>query len=141
MIKSITPLILVFSLICIATEKDNYGNVTVSEIISIYDGDTFRCNIKNYPPIIGERMSIRINGIDTPEIKGKSEKEKELARKAKQFTVNELRSAKKIELRNMKRGKYFRIVADVYVDGKDLGAMLIQAGLAIPYKNGTKQTW
>ena len=50
----------------------------------------------------------------------------------------QLRAAKKIELRNMKRGKYFRIVADVYVDGKSLGDMLIKRSLAVPYDGGHK---
>ena len=102
----ITFLIFILYLICPATERDKiYGNVIVSEITSIYDGDTFRANIKGYPPIIGEKISIRINGIDTPEMRGKSEKEKELARKAKQFTVDKLRNAKTIELRNIKRAQ------------------------------------
>ena len=44
----------------------NYGSVMVSEITSIYDGDTFRANIKEYPEIIGYRIGMRINGIATP---------------------------------------------------------------------------
>lgn len=121
-----------------ALSKKNYGSVIVLEVTSIYDGDTFRANIKDYPDLIGYRIGIRVNGIDTPEMKGKCQKEKELARKAKQFTVAKLRSAKKIELRNMKRGKYFRIVADVYVDGKNLTDSLIKTGLGVPYDGGTK---
>ncbi|MDA7816848.1 thermonuclease family protein [Sulfurimonas sp.] len=65
-------------------------------------------------------MSIIVNGIDAPEIKGKYELEKVLALKAKKQTVFMLRGAKVIELRNMKRGKYFRIVADVFVDDVNL---------------------
>ena len=50
-----------------AYAKDkNFGNATVLEVTSIYDGDTFRANIKGFPPVIGEHMSICINGIDTP---------------------------------------------------------------------------
>jgi len=140
--KRIIYIILFFCLICSAAEKDNtYGNAVVNEITSIYDGDTFRCNINCFPAIIGERISIRINGIDTPEIRGSSAREKELARKAKQFAVEKLRSAKKIELKNMKRGKYFRILADVFVDGKNLGEMLIKAGHAVAYDGGTKPKW
>jgi len=119
----------------------NYGSVVVSEVASIYDGDNFRANIKGYPDLLGYRISIRVNGVDTPEIRGKCEQEKILARKAKQFTVNALRNAKKIELFNMKRGKYFRIVADVYVDGISLADGLISNKLAVPYEGGTKQDW
>ena len=115
-----------------------YGSAVVSEVTSIYDGDTFRAILKGYPEIIGYRIGVRINGIDTPEMRGQCQKEKKLARQAKEMTVTQLRGAKKIELRNMKRGKYFRIVADVYVDGKNLGDMLIKRSLAVPYDGGHK---
>ena len=118
--------------------RKNYGSVVVSEVTSIYDGDTFRVNIEQYEDIIGYRMAIRVNGIDTPEMRSKCKAEKVLARQAKQITVAALRDAKVIELRNMKRGKYFRIVADVYVDGHNLGDILIQKKLAVPYDGGTK---
>jgi micrococcal nuclease len=42
-----------------------FGNAIVKEVISIYDADTFRANIKDWPDIIGYRMSIRLNGVDT----------------------------------------------------------------------------
>jgi len=116
----------------------NFGNVRVAEVTSIYDGDTFRVNIAGYPDIIGERIPVRINGIDTPELRGKCQQEKVLARKAKQITVEMLRNAKVIELRNMHRGKYFRIVADVYADGKSVATELIKRGLAVVYDGGRK---
>ena len=119
--------------------KQNYGNIIVNEVTSIYDGDTFKVNINSYPPIIGKKMSIRLNGIDTPEIRGsKCKKEKQLAYKAKRLTVNTLRNAKVIELRNIQRGKYFRIVADVYVDDKSLAKILIKNKLAVKYYGKTK---
>lgn len=115
-----------------------YGNVFVDEVTSIYDGDTFRVSIKDYPAIIGNRVAIRVNGIDTPEIRAKCKKEKLLARKAKQFTVNFLRTSKVIELRNIQRGKYFRIVADVYGDGVNLTTELIKHKLGVAYDGGKK---
>ena len=138
---SIKMLLVLALSLCLNAEslsKKNYGAVTVSEVTSIYDGDTFRANIKEYPEIIGYRMGIRIKGIDTPEMRGKCQKEKDLARKAKQFTVAQLREADKIELHNMKRGKYFRIVADVFVDGNNLAQMLIDNDLAVIYDGGHK---
>lgn len=84
-----------------------YGSILVDEITSIYDGDTFRVKIDSWPEIAGERVPVRILGIDTPELRTKCESEKALARKAKQFTVAKLRGAKSIELRDMRRGKYF----------------------------------
>lgn len=127
---------------CAESIKDKvFGDAFVNEVTSIYDGDTFRCNIEGYPSIIGERIGIRVNGIDTPEMRDKRPHIKKLAQKAKQFAVELLRSSKPIELRNMKRGKYFRIVADVYMGGRSLGEELIHAGLAKPYDGGKKTQW
>ena len=89
-------------------------------------------------PIIGEKISIRVNGIDTPEIKGKCEKEKYDAPQAQQRVADILKDADQIVLRNMERGKYFRIAADVFVDGESLADMLIEAGMAVRYDGGTK---
>jgi len=133
-------IILTVSFSLYAKDK-SYGDVKVLEVTSIYDGDTFRANIKGYPAIVGEHMSIRINGIDTPELQGKCDKEKQLARKAKQFTVEHLRGAKSITLKNIKRGKYFRLIADVYVDGISLGEQLIIKGHAVKYSGKTKRNW
>lgn len=115
-----------------------YGDIKVDNVVSIYDGDTFRVNINSYPPIIGQNMSIRVNAIDTPEMRGKCLKEKELARKAKKLTVSKLRGAKVVELRNMQKGKYFRIVADVFIDDQSLANILIKENLAVPYNGGKK---
>ena len=52
----------------------NYRSAQVEEITY-----TFRANIKGYPPIIGERISIRVNGVDTPELRAKCEAEKILS--------------------------------------------------------------
>ena len=118
-----------------------YGTLIVEQITSIYDGDTFRANLKGVPPIIGNRMSIRLSGVDTPEIRGKCDREKKLALQAKQFTVAFLRNAKFIQLIHIKRGKYFRIVAEVDADGQNLSDALVKAGLAVPYDGGTKTNW
>ena len=41
----------------------------------------------------------------------------------------------------MQRGKYFRILADVEVDGVDLGTLLVKEGLAKVYDGGKKSDW
>lgn len=125
---------------CYADNK-SYGSVVADEVTSIYDGDTFRVNINDWPAIVGQRVPIRVKGIDTPELRGKCQTEKELARKAKQHTVQLLRGAKIIELQNIGRGKYFRILADVSVDGRDLGESLVKNGLAVKYYGVAKIDW
>ena len=129
---------LVFAFTTTTFAGQNYGSVVISEVTSVYDGDTFRANIPDFPELIGRNIGIRINGIDTPEIKGKCEREKQLALEAKQFTMNMLTKAKMVELRNLQRGKYFRIVADVYADGINVGDALVKEMLAVVYDGGKK---
>ncbi len=69
-------IILIFCLLSFSIHAKDYGNVTVSEVTSIYDADTFRVNIDGYPPIVGERIPVRVLGVDAPELRGKCESEK-----------------------------------------------------------------
>ena len=46
--------------------------------------------------------------------------------------------ARRIDLLDAERGKYFRIVARVVADGKDIGQALIDRGMAVEYDGGKK---
>jgi micrococcal nuclease len=118
-----------------------YGTVTVSKVISVYDGDTFRVNIDSLPPIVGKNIPIRVNGVDTPEIQGKCKYEKNLALEARDFVRSKLANAKEIKLTNLQRGKYFRVVANVLVDGVSLEQELLDKELAYRYDGGKKLSW
>ena len=118
-----------------------YGTVTVSKVISVYDGDTFRVNIDSLPPIVGKNIPIRLNEVDTPEIQGKCQYEKDLALEARDFVRSKLANAKEIKLNKLQRGKYFRLVADVMVDGVSLGQELLENELAYKYSGGKKSSW
>lgn len=120
---------------------ENYGGVQINSVTSIYDADTFKVNIDHWPEVIGHRVPVRVAGIDAPELRGHCPEEKNAARTAKQFTVNALRSGKHIELRNIQRGKYFRLLAEVWIDGRSLGDLLIKGGLAVRYDGGKKIDW
>jgi micrococcal nuclease len=118
-----------------------YGTVIVSRVISVYDGDTFRVDIDSLPPIVGKNIPIRLNGVDTPEIRGKCQYEKDLALEARDFVRNKLANAKEIKLNNLQRGKYFRVVANVIVDGVSLEQELLDNELAYKYTGGKKSSW
>ncbi len=118
-----------------------YGTVTVSKVISVYDGDTFRVDIASLPPIVGKNIAIRVNGVDTPEIRGKCQYEKNLALEARDFVRGKLANAKEIKLTNLQRGKYFRVVANVLVDGVSLEQELLDNKLAYEYSGGKKLSW
>ena len=66
------------------------------------------------------------------------EKEKYSAKQGKDLVADILKNAESIDLKNIERGKYFRIVADVFVDGDSLADELIEAGMAVRYDGGKK---
>lgn len=108
------------------------------KVIKVYDGDTITIasvlpNTTN--PIY--RFSVRLNGIDTPEIKGKTPEERELAKHARDALIEKI-YGKFVELRNVETEKYGRILADVYLDNEHINQWLIDMNFAVAYDGGTK---
>ena len=141
MLKKISLYFLICFLSLNTYAAKQYGSVTVSKVISVYDGDTFRVNIDSLPPLIGKNIPVRLEGVDTPEINGKCQYEKDLALEARDFVRSKLLNATEIKLNDLQRGKYFRIVAKVYIDGVSLEEELLQNGLAYQYNGGKKSNW
>ena len=136
--KKLVFLTILFLLLPSYSCAKSFGNYEGAVYLRNYDGDTITFNLPGLHPIISEKINIRVNGIDTPEIRGKCEKEKYDAKQAKEMVTDILKEAERIELKNMERGKYFRIAADVIVDGENLGDMLVEAGMAVRYGGGKK---
>ena len=114
--------------------------ITGGKVIKVYDADTITIASKlpyKESPIY--RLSVRLNGIDTPEIKGKdiSEEEKEAAKVARDFVSN-LVLNKYVTIKNIESEKYGRILADVYVGDIHLNDLLIKERYAVPYNGGHK---
>lgn len=113
--------------------------VKYGKVIKVYDGDTI--TIASYLPIQDSplyRFSVRLYGIDTPEIKGKTQAEKDLAIAAKNGLSN-LILGKIVELRNITNEKYGRILCDIYLGDLHVNAWMIDQKYAIRYNGGTKE--
>ena len=117
-----------------------YDGPVLADVVSVYDGDTLTVDAHPWPQIT-MRVSVRVNGIDTPEIRGKCETEKARAQEAKALTKQ--MSDQKVVLKNIFLGKYAgRVVADVYAeDGTKIAEALISLGLAYRYEGGTRRSW
>jgi len=113
----------------------DFPNVTYHRC---YDGETCTFTIPSVHPLFGEKISVRIAGIDTPEIRGKCQEETALAMQARNLVRRMLGQARRIDLLDAERGKYFRIVARVLADGRDIGQTLIDRGMAVAYDGGKK---
>jgi micrococcal nuclease len=118
--------------------------VTEGYVVKVYDGDTITIASKlpyNNSPVY--RFHVRLNGIDSPEIKGKTEEEKAAAHKAQKALEN-LILHKDVTLKNLKTEKYGRILADVYIRKIKVNQWMLNNHYAVVYDGGTKfspQSW
>lgn len=116
-------------------ETQAFENVSVD---SVYDGDTFKINLNCSVAVYCEKVPVRVLGVDTPEIKGKTAKEKRLAQKAKAFTKNFL-AQRPVSLTDCSRDKYFRLLCNVTNgQGQNLAQELIKRDLGYEYWGGKK---
>ncbi len=112
-----------------------------AKIINVIDGDTVKAEVMIWP---GQYVQtyIRINGIDTPEHRGRCSKEKELAKQATNLLENTIPETQDVFLYNIHNGKFAgRVVADIKtLDGTSVAqTMLSKAELARPYNGKEKR--
>ncbi|MBO6826694.1 MAG: thermonuclease family protein [Sneathiella sp.] len=114
-------------------------------VTSVYDGDTVTMEVLIWK---GQKVeaSIRLKGIDTPEIRGKCSAEKLLAIKARDFvrelTLGKLTILEAIPYEGKADGKFGRIIGTLYTpNGENINQMLVNKGLAREYDAGKRQSW
>lgn len=110
-----------------------------------YDGDTPRITMPGLPPELA-RMEVRAAGIDTPEMHGHCQAEKDGAQRAakrlKELLTNAVASGRPVLFCDPVWDKYGgRVRAHVLVDGQDIAPLLIREGLARPYEGGHRDGW
>lgn len=109
-------------------------------VVKVYDGDTITI-ISRLPYSKSElyKFSVRLSGIDCPEIKGHNIDEKQCALLAK-AELEKLILNKDVTLKNLKTEKYGRILADVYLGDLHINKQMLDKCLAVEYDGGTKKT-
>lgn len=115
--------------------------ITEGEVIRVYDGDTITIVSKlPYDTSPLYRFSIRLAGIDSAEIKGKTEQEREMAQEAKS-ALEKLILHKVVALKNLKTEKYGRVLADIYIGDLHVNQWLLDNKYAVEYSGGKKSDW
>lgn len=122
MIRSRTKSLIVAGLCALGVAGYHYA--IADQTIAVIDGDTIERNGVRY----------RLLGFDTPETyfaRCQVEYEKGIAAKLR---LQELISSGSVRLVETRRSdRYGRVLAQLFVDGEDVGRMLISEGLARPY--------
>lgn len=108
----------------------------------IVDGDTF-AGVVTLDGGIDVTVRVRIRNIDTPEIHGDCEYEREMATRAKEKLAELIPVGTVTDLTNIKDDKYLgRIDANVSdTHGHDIGEAMIRTGLARRYNGGHRKSW
>jgi endonuclease YncB( thermonuclease family) len=114
-----------------------------ARLVEVYDGDTVKVVV-----MLGKEpflISVRIKGIDAPEIKkskGKLFEEHLAALKVKQY-VEEMLRGPIIKVRFLKWDKFGgRIIGDVFTnDNQNVADILLEEGWVKPYNGEAKKEW
>ena len=111
-------------------------------VLDVIDGDTVTVRARIW---LGQAIEIRVRlaGIDTPELRGRCDRERQLAAEARDVLTEQI-AGRQVTLRDIRYGTYAgRVVARVSVRGEpDLGAMLLASGLARTYAGrGPRPDW
>lgn len=115
--------------------------IKFAKVIKVYDGDTITVAAKlpfEESPIY--RFSVRLAGVDSPEMKGAHEKERLLAIKSRD-ALSTLLLGQIIELKNNKKEKYGRLLADIYYKDIHVNNWMLTNNYAVKYDGGKKLTW
>lgn len=108
-------------------------------LLSVYDGDTISVECEIWPKFT-VTASVRIRGIDTPEIRAKCPEEKRRAIAARDYLSLIIRD--RVEIRDVQLGKFAgRVVADVFIEGVSVAEILIARDLGRPYSGGKREGW
>ena len=113
----------------------------VKKVTKVVDGDTIDVTLDMGFDILYQQR-VRLFGIDTPESRTRDLVEKKYGLKAKKFLQDKLKKAKSITIRTHKgeeKGKFGRILGDIYCDGKSVNSEMVKVGHAVAYYGQNKE--
>jgi endonuclease YncB( thermonuclease family) len=113
---------------------------------AVCDGDTFKVNLKGEGAyaydLVYKNLPVRLFNVDAPEYYSpKCARELKMAIQARDLLQSILMkdNGQGIQLVNAIRGKYFRLVSDVHVNGENIKQKLLDSGLYTSYDGRTKR--
>jgi endonuclease YncB( thermonuclease family) len=108
----------------------------------VVDGDTIKVTAAPWPSL-RTSVTIRVDGVDTPELRSRCAKEATGAKQARDFVIARLdATGGAVTLHDIRPGKYAsRMVARVMINDHNLATLLIKAGLGREYHGGWRQGW
>jgi micrococcal nuclease len=134
------PILLLAFLALPAHAAEIAGPVRAS-LVRVIDGDTVEADVHVWPGHT-VRVSVRLRGIDAPELRSRCEAEKAVALQARDVLAGLLVSGA-FHIRNVDGDKFFgRVVADIETpEGEVIADRLLNAGIVRPYDGKARAPW
>ena len=119
------------------------GQIFEAKIVYIYDGDTMHVVFSLFNKTY--KWNCRVMGVDTPEVRTRNLKEKEMGIRVRDILREKLQD-KIVKIKCFDFDKYGRLLIDLcfeFEPGSEmlLSQWLIQNKYAYEYNGGTKQSW
>ncbi len=122
----LSSLALFFILLCLSSSAE----IIQGTVLSIHDGDTLKIKADRYE----KPKSVRLRGVDTPEIDFRGETQGPIALQARDFLRSQIPIGAIIQVELGDSSKnYNRLLGKVFYEGKDIGLLMISEGYAAPY--------
>jgi endonuclease YncB( thermonuclease family) len=119
-----------------------YPNIKKGRVIKVYDGDsiTIAARVPNLKGGKIYKFNIRLNRIDTPEIKTKNNIEKYYGLKIRDYLSEKIMNKMiRIEIKNT--DKYGRYLAEIFYKKENINTWLLKNHYAVDYDGGKKNTF
>ncbi len=120
--------------------RDEISGPVTATVVRVIDGDTFVAEAHVWP---GEtvRVSVRIRGIDAPELHSRCPRERFAAAEARN-ALAALLGSQKVKITNIGGGKYYgRVLADVETEDGEVAPVLLSRALVRYYSGGRRQPY
>tara|TARA_R100000781_G_scaffold2413_1_gene3919 strand:+ start:448 stop:867 length:420 start_codon:yes stop_codon:yes gene_type:complete len=109
------------------------------EVTRVVDGDTVDVII-DLGFDISYKSRVRLYGIDTPESRTRDKDEKVRGLMSKQYLVDELSKGQVvIKTYKDKKGKFGRVLGEMYVADRNINLMMVDDYMAVKYKGQNKK--
>jgi endonuclease YncB( thermonuclease family) len=133
--------ILLLALLALPAHAGEIAGPVRASLVRVIDGDTVEADVHVWPGHT-VRVSVRLRGIDAPELRARCTAEKTAALHAREALAHLLASGA-FHVRNVDGDKFFgRVVADIETpEGEPIVDRLLTAGIVRPYDGKARASW
>ena len=128
---------------CTASNTPRFmPNVRRGKVTAVYDGDTLTVAARHDRQGMPYRFSVRLSGIDAPEIRGAASADEKRAAIVARDALRAAILGELVTLTVYSFDKYGRLLASVAHDHKgDMSNWMLESGHARPYDGGKREMW